>query len=95
MENNEEHKVVSLKTYIIVLIGLIALTFISVFVTTIDLGDISILVALTIAGIKSLLVFSFFMHLLYDKRMYSVMVAGVIILLTLVLIVTFLDYWFL
>lgn len=95
MEKPEEHKVVSFKTYIIVLLGLIALTFISVFVTTIDLGNFSILVALTIAGIKSLLVFSFFMHLLYDKRMYSIMVIGVIILFTLVLIVTFLDYRFL
>lgn len=95
MEKTEEHKVVSFKTYIIVLFGLIALTFISVFVTTIDLGNFSILVALTIAGIKSLLVFSFFMHLLYDKRMYSIMVVGVIILFTLVLIVTFLDYSFL
>ncbi|MFP4025988.1 MAG: cytochrome C oxidase subunit IV family protein [Thiohalospira sp.] len=95
MEKTEEHKIVSFKTYIIVLIGLIALTFISVLVTNIELGKFSILIALTIAGIKSLLVFSFFMHLLYDKRMYSIMVVGVIILFTLVLIVTFLDYSFL
>ncbi|MFO7827933.1 MAG: cytochrome C oxidase subunit IV family protein [Bacteroidales bacterium] len=95
MEKTEEHKIVSFKTYIIVLLGLIALTFISVLITKIDLGNFSILIALTIAGIKSLLVFAFFMHLIYDNRMYSIMVIGVIVLFTLVLIVTFLDYRFL
>jgi cytochrome c oxidase subunit 4 len=95
MVETKKHKIVSYKTYGIILIALIILTFISVFVTTIDLSNLSIVVALSIAGIKSLLVFSFFMHLLYDKKMYSLMVAGVLLVMTLVLIVTFLDYSYL
>ncbi|NOQ27055.1 MAG: hypothetical protein GQ564_16965 [Bacteroidales bacterium] len=94
MENSEEHKIVSFKTYLIILVSLICFTLLSVFVTKIDLGNISIIVALSIAAIKSLLVFSVFMHLYYDKKMYSIMVAGVILLMTLVLIITFLDYGF-
>lgn len=94
MENSEEHKIVSFKTYLIILASLICFTFLSVFVTKIDLGNISIIVALSIAAIKSTLVFSVFMHLYYDKKMYSFMVAGVILLMTLVLIITFLDYGF-
>lgn len=94
MENSEEHKIVSFKTYLIILVSLICLTFLSVFITKIDLGNISIIVALSIAAVKSLLVFAVFMHLYYDKKMYSLMVAGVILVMTLVLIITFLDYGF-
>jgi cytochrome c oxidase subunit 4 len=94
MENSEEHKIVSFKTYLIILASLICFTLLSVIVTKIDLGNISIIVALSIAAIKSLLVFAVFMHLYYDKKMYSYMVAGVILVMTLVLIITFLDYGF-
>jgi cytochrome c oxidase subunit IV len=89
-----EHKIVSFKTYIIILFLLITFTALSVFVTKIDLGNLSIIVALSLAGLKSLLVFAFFMHLLYDKKMYAMMVAGVVLVMTLVLIITFLDYGF-
>jgi len=94
MDETKEHKIVSFKTYIIILFLLILLTALSVFVTQIDLGNLSVIVALAIAGFKSLLVFAFFMHLLYDKKMYALMVAGVIMVMTLVLIITFLDYGF-
>lgn len=94
MEKSEEHKIVSFKTYTIILLLLISFTLISVVVTKIDLGNISIIVALSIAAIKSILVFAIFMHLYYDKKMYSLMVAGVILVMTLVLIITFLDYGF-
>ncbi|OFX27553.1 MAG: hypothetical protein A2041_06215 [Bacteroidetes bacterium GWA2_31_9b] len=92
MEKSEEHKIISFKTYTVILFLLIVLTSVSVLVTKIDLGNISIIVALSIAGIKTILVFLFFMHLLYDKKMYSIMIAGVLILMTLVLIILFLDY---
>ena len=94
MEELKEHKIISFKTYIIILFLLITFTLISVFVTKIDLGNVSIVVALVIAGLKSLLVFAFFMHLLYDKKMYAFMVVGVILVMTIVLIITFLDYSF-
>lgn len=92
MEKSGEHKIVSFKSYAMILVALIALTLLSVYVTNIDLGNLSIIVALSIAGIKSLLVFSVFMHLVYDKKMYSLMVIGVLLVMTLVLIITFLDY---
>jgi len=89
-----EHKIVSFKTYLLILLALIVLTIISVLVTKLDFGIPGIAVALGIAGIKSILVFSYFMHLLYDKRMYAFMVVGVLIVMTAVLIITFLDYSF-
>ena len=94
MEKSGEHKIISFKTNLIVLVLLICLTLISVFVTKIDFGNLGIVVALSVAAVKSLLVFAIFMHLFYDKKMYSLMVLGVIMVMTLVLMITFLDYGF-
>jgi len=89
---NSEHKIVSFKTYGLVLVALIIFTLSSVYVTHLDFGNLGIAVALTIAGLKSILVFSIFMHLLYDKKMYAFMVVGVLVVMTIVLVITFLDY---
>ncbi len=89
---NSEHKIVSFKTYGLVLLALIVLTLFSVYITQLDFGNLGIVVALSIAGLKSVLVFSIFMHLLYDKKMYALMVVGVLVVMTIVLIITFLDY---
>ena len=89
---NSEHKIVSFKTYGLVLFALIIFTLLSVYVTQLDFGNLGIVVALSIAGLKSILVFSIFMHLLYDKKMYALMVVGVLVVMTIVLIITFLDY---
>lgn len=91
---NSEHKIVSFKTYGLVLAVLIVFTLFSVYVTRLDLGNLSIAAALAIAGLKSILVFAIFMHLFYDKKMYAFMVLGVLVVMTLVLIITFLDYGF-
>lgn len=89
---NSEHKIVSFKTYGLVLVALIVFTLFSVYVTRLDLGNFSTAAALTIAGLKSILVFSIFMHLYYDKKMYALMVLGVLVVMTIVLIIMFLDY---
>ncbi len=89
---NSEHKIVSFKMYGLVLFVLIIFTLLSVYVTQLDFGNLGIVVALSIAGLKSILVFSIFMHLLYDKKMYALMVVGVLVVMTIVLIITFLDY---
>ncbi len=89
---NSEHKIISFKTYGLVLFALIILTLFSVYITQLDFGNLGIVVALSIAGLKSILVFSIFMHLLYDKKMYALMVVGVLVVMTIVLIITFLDY---
>jgi cytochrome c oxidase subunit 4 len=92
---NSEHKIVSFKTYGLVLAALIVFTLFSVYVTQLDLGNFSIVAALAIAGLKSILVFAIFMHLFYDKKMYALMVLVVLLVMTMVLIITFLDYGYL
>ncbi len=88
------HKIISFKTYSVILMVLLIFTAISVFVTKIDLGQLSTAVALLLASIKTLLVLAFFMHLIYDSKFYTYMIGLVVLVFTAVLIITFFDYGF-
>ena len=92
-----EHKEKHITPYILfakVLIVLLILTTISVLITEIHFGALSVAVALTVASIKVSLVLIFFMHLKWENTFLRLMVAGVFILFALVIILTFIDYLF-
>lgn len=91
---NEKHHIVSYKTYILVLLGLIVLTLVSVAITQIELSRWATIAALLIAGVKSSFVLIIFMHLKYDQRMFKLMAGLIIALLFLVIFITMLDYTF-
>ena len=91
MEHTNTH-IVPYKTYALILVILIFLTGISIAVTRIELGALTVTVALLIATIKSSLVLIYFMHLKFDNKLFAIMVAGVLLLMVIVVIVTFLDY---
>lgn len=92
MEKEQHTHIVKYKTYVFVLIALLFMTFSSVAVTSIDLGPYTVSVALLLASIKSVLVLLIFMHLKFDKKFYSIMVASVFLLFACVIFITFLDY---
>jgi len=77
-----------------VLISLLILTMISVLVTWMHFGVFTIAVALTVASVKATIVLTWFMHLKFESSFIRWMVAGVFVLFTLVLIITFIDYFF-
>jgi cytochrome c oxidase subunit 4 len=89
---NEKHHIIPYRTFLLVLAGLILLTLISVAVTRISLGTLTVTIALLIAAIKSSLVLSIFMHLKFDDKFFSIMVIAVILVIGLVIFITFLDY---
>ncbi|MCB8994543.1 MAG: cytochrome C oxidase subunit IV family protein [Bacteroidales bacterium] len=89
---NEKHHIVPYRTFLFILLALLALTSISVEVTRINLGTLTVTIALLIAAIKSSLVLSIFMHLKFDNKMYSLMAIAVILLIGVVIFITFLDY---
>jgi cytochrome c oxidase subunit IV len=60
----------SLQNFTIVLIGLIALTILSIAITRIELGSLTVAGALAFAIVKTFLVLTWFMHLKYDKPIY-------------------------
>ena len=83
------------KTYVIVWGGLIILTGVTVSVAGMDLGALSISVALIVAGVKSGLVLSYFMHLKYEKELiFKLIIPGILALLLLFIGVVFTDVAF-
>jgi cytochrome c oxidase subunit IV len=83
--------IVPLRTYLIVGTTLLILTALTVFVSLIPLGGWNVVVALTIAAIKALLVAFFFMHLLYDKKIFLVIFSLAIIMLAIFITLTMFD----
>lgn len=90
--SEEKHHVVPYRVYIIILLGLLALTFASIGITSIEMGKFTVTAALVFACVKTYLVLTYFMHLKYDKKYIVAMVAFVFILFFVVIIITFLDY---
>ena len=90
--SEEKHHVVPYRVYVIVLLALLALTFASIGITSIELGAYTVAGAVIFACIKSFLVLTYFMHLKYDKKYIIAMVAFVFSIFVVVLIITFLDY---
>jgi cytochrome c oxidase subunit IV len=89
---NGKNNIIPYKTFLFVLVGLIALTLTSVTLTQISLGALTVTIALVIAAIKSSFVLRIFMHLKFENKMFSRAVVGVILLLCAVITVTLLDY---
>jgi cytochrome c oxidase subunit IV len=79
-----EH-IVSPRVYVAVFLALIALTAITVFAATVDLGRWNTPVALSIAVTKAVLVVLFFMHVKYSSRLVSLALgAGLLWLLMMI-----------
>lgn len=93
--NKEKQHIVPLKTYLIILGILLALTFLSVAITQIDLGSFGVFGALLFASVKTGLIVFYFMHLKFENKMYSIFAGLVLLTFIVVIILTFLDYMFL
>ncbi len=71
--------------------ALLVLTFVTVAVTWVDLGPLSVPVAIGIATIKAILVALFFMHLKYDRPFNAVVLVASVFFLILFLGLALLD----
>lgn len=92
MSEDKHHHIVPYRLYAIVLVALLGLTFASIAITGIELGEFTVAGALVLAVIKSVLVLVYFMHLKYDKLYIKLMVAFVFTIFVVVIVITFLDY---
>jgi len=93
MKDDEKH----MSTYsslAVVLAILLALTTISVLATGFHLGPFTVVLALVIACIKVTIVLTQFMHLRFENMFLRLAVTGVFVLFALVVIFTFVDYYF-
>ena len=81
--------------YILVWLGLVILTGITVSMAGMNLGRLSIVIVLAIAAIKSGLVLSYFMHLKYETGLlFKLMIPIVLAVLTIFIGLTFTDIAF-
>jgi cytochrome c oxidase subunit IV len=92
MKKDEIH-ISSYVSHTIVLIVLLILTAVSVTATGWHLGAFTVAVALLIASIKVATVILNFMHVKHESLFIKIMISGVFIIFTLVIIITFIDYY--
>ena len=92
--SNHEGHIIPYGMYILVWLGLLALTSITVTVAGIDLGSYTIVVALLIAAVKSALVINIFMHIKFDEPIFKVFLLLSGFTLVVILALTFFDYSF-
>ena|SRR5438477_71443 len=82
----------SVRTYTLVFLALLALTAITTAVAYVDLGPFSVVVALTIAVIKMLLVALFFMHLRHSSILTRIVVSGGLLWLAILIGLSMSDF---
>lgn len=90
----EQHPAHAYGHYVLIWLGLVALTALTVALAGINLGRWVILTALTIAGIKGVLVLLHFMHLRTEDRIFKIFVLVSVVTLAIFIILTFFDYAF-
>jgi cytochrome c oxidase subunit 4 len=100
MTNNNQHDTAE-KThgggygqYLLIWMGLLSLTGLTVSLAGIQLGRWIIITALTIASIKSLLVLNIFMHLKFEDRVFRIFVLVTVLTFLIFIGLTFFDYAF-
>ena len=93
MASHSEHHIVPKRLYFLVFFALIVLTWVTAFVSTVDLGRWNIFVALAIAVVKASLVILFFMHVYYSTRLTKMIVVSGLFWLILLLFITMADLW--
>jgi cytochrome c oxidase subunit IV len=83
----------TIKTYSAVWLTLLVLTGVTTAVAYVDLGAFSVVVALTIAVVKMLLVALFFMHVRHSTRLTKLVLVGGLLWLGILLTFTLADIW--
>lgn len=90
--SEEKHHIVSYKNNVLVLIALLLLTFLTVAITSVELGPLNVTAALLIASLKVGIVLAYFMHLKFDHKIFTIMVVMVVLVFTSLIVITFFDY---
>jgi cytochrome c oxidase subunit 4 len=97
MEKHEataEHKQHGYGTYILVWLGLLALTGVTVAVAGINFGGLTVATALFVASIKSYLVLKIFMHLGAEQKVFKIFVIVALFFVIISFVLLFSDYSF-
>jgi cytochrome c oxidase subunit IV len=83
---------VSVKTYTLTLLALLALTLATSLLGLVDLGRFSFIAGVAIAAVKASLIASFFMHALYETKLVRVVMVGGVLWFLIMITLTLGDY---
>ena len=92
MTEHSEH-IVPKRVYFLVFFTLIVMTWVTAYVSTVDLGRLNVFVALSIAIFKASLVILFFMHVKYGSKLTKMIVLAGLYWLILLLFIAMCDLW--
>ncbi len=93
MAEHSDNHIVPVRVYVLVFLTLIVMTWVTAFVSTVDLGRLNVFVALSIAIFKASLVILFFMHVKYGARLTKFIVIAGMYWLILLLFIAMVDLW--
>jgi len=82
--HHEEKHITSYKTYFLVWVILMILTFITVYISYLDFGQLNLVIAMLVASVKAGAVALFFMHLKFEDPitwLYALFPLGLLALL--------------
>ncbi len=95
MEQHEDsHPDVGYGIYVLIWLGLLIFTGLTVTMAGIHFGGINVFLVLLVAGVKSTLVLNYFMHLKYEKPLFRTMVLVALFSLVIFIILIFSDILF-
>ncbi len=94
MENHTNHHIVPFKNHLWVWVALLIFTVLTVSSVLVDLRNFVVFAALLIATIKGTIVATYFMHLKFDSKILTAMLALVMLVFTAFILLTFIDYSF-
>jgi cytochrome c oxidase subunit 4 len=90
--HEHEQHTVPYSVYVFVWIALLVLTVVTVGVSYVDMKHVTVLTAMIIASGKGMLVLLYFMHIRFEKPIYSVMIVAAFGTYAIFIGLTFLDY---
>ena len=87
------HHVEPKRMYFMIFGALMALTALTVWASTLDLGAMNVVVALSIASVKALVVILYFMHVRHSKPLTQLAVGVGFLWLLILLVLLLADYY--
>ena len=93
-KTESKNQTISYGAYVLVWLGLLVMTGLTITVSGAHLGSLSILSAILIASFKTFLVLFFFMHLKYESNFIRLIILIIIAILTIFIALTFVDVSF-
>jgi len=93
MSEQETH-IMSYKSAVLIWIDLLIMTFVTIEIAQFDFHDLTVVIALLIASIKTYLVGYFYMHLKFENRMFRIFVGVMAFVFISFMAILFFDYSF-